>query len=156
MSGILDFYIYVYPISISFVHNRKRKSHLRFCPSSPTRRKIKQYSSLKRIFSAWLCYSKIKLSFKIINFIQEVQRNAYNQMFTSCESHQLLIHALFISMFSREKMQLASHLLIRYIASYPLAFRWILIYETQVKLSPNMKVFTDFYKPSYFQVRKAG
>jgi len=41
MSGILDVYIYAYPIPISFVHRRKRKSYLRFCPSSPTRRKKK-------------------------------------------------------------------------------------------------------------------
>lgn len=41
MSGILDVYIYAYPIPISFVHRRKRKTYLGFCPSSPTRRKKK-------------------------------------------------------------------------------------------------------------------
>jgi hypothetical protein len=83
-------------------------------------------------------------------------RNAYGQIIMSEEFHYLLIHGLFISTFSLEKMQLASHLLIRGMASCFSAFQLILIHKTEVRLSPNMKIFIDFFKSSYFSAGEAG
>lgn len=60
-------------------------------------------------------------------------------------------------MFSLEKVQLASHLLISAMASRLSAFQLILIHDIKVRVPPNVKIFfTDFYKPRYFQVREAG
>lgn len=60
-------------------------------------------------------------------------------------------------MFSLEKMQLASYLLISCMASCLSEFQSIMIHDIKVRLPPNMKIFfTDFYKPHRFQVREAG
>lgn len=58
---ILDFYIYAYPIPISYVHKKKVVSRILFF--KPYKRKKNRYSNLQRVFCTWLYYleKKVKL-----------------------------------------------------------------------------------------------